>query len=156
VGEPDGSRSERCDRLAHSFQQAGLRCAVRSRIRHDIWVKLIGNLAFNPVSALTRATLSEMIAEPATLELARRLMKEGEAVARAVGVTPEIGVEQRIEAVTRVGGHKTSMLQDLESGKPLELDAIAGAVLELAESAGIDAPHLRAVYACTKLLAKSV
>jgi 2-dehydropantoate 2-reductase len=154
IGELDGARTERCQRIADALQKAGLKCPIRTRIRHDIWVKLLGNLAFNPISALTRATLDRILEEPDTRALARAMMEEGEAVARALGVELDISIDRRMEGAARVGVHKTSMLQDVEAGRPLELESIAGAVVELAGILGIPVPHTRAVYACTKLLAK--
>jgi 2-dehydropantoate 2-reductase len=154
IGELDGARSERCRRISQAFQKGGLKCAVRSRIRHDIWVKLIGSLAFNPISALARADMDEIVRDPRTRALARVVMEEGEAVARASGMELEITVDQRLEGAARVGAHKTSTLQDLEMGRPLELDAIVGAVVELAEKLGVAVPHTRTLYACAGLLEK--
>jgi 2-dehydropantoate 2-reductase len=154
IGEPDGSRSERCERISRVLQQANLKCRVRTRIRHDIWVKLLGNLALNPISALTRATIEEMTDDAETQGIMRAIMEEGAAVARAVGVELEISTDQRLQGASRVGAHKTSMLQDLEQGRSLELDSIVGAILELADKLHIPVPHTRTVYACTKLLEK--
>jgi 2-dehydropantoate 2-reductase len=155
IGEPDGSKSERCRRIADAFIKAGLRCPIRTDIRHDMWVKLMGNVAFNPISALTRATLVEIVQCPETRALAAEIMTETEAVARKLGIDIGISVEQRIEGAEKVGHHKTSMLQDLESGRPLELDAIVGAVVELGSKVGLSLPCTQAVYACVKLLARS-
>lgn len=154
IGELDGARSERCRRISQAFQKGGLKCAVRSRIRHDLWVKLIGSLAFNPISALARADMEEIVRDPRARALARVVMEEGEAVARALGMELGITVDQRLEGAARVGAHKTSTLQDLEMGKPLELDAIVGAVVELAEKLGVPVPHTRTLYACAGLLEK--
>lgn len=154
IGEPDGSRSERCERIARVLQQAGLKCPIRTRIRHDIWVKLIGNLALNPISALTGATIEEMTHAAETRNVIRAIMEEGSAVARAAGIELEIGIDQRLQGAARVGAHRTSTLQDLEQGKPLELDCIVGAVVELADKLGVPAPCTRTVYACAKLLEK--
>jgi 2-dehydropantoate 2-reductase len=155
IGEPDGSKSERCRRIADAFIKAGLRCPIRTDIRHDMWVKLMGNVAFNPISALTRATLVEIVQCPETRALAAEIMTEAEAVARKLGIDIGISVEQRIEGAEKVGHHKTSMLQDLEAGRPMELDAIAGAVVELGSKLGLSLPCTQAVYACVKLLARS-
>jgi 2-dehydropantoate 2-reductase len=155
IGEPDGSKSERCRRIADAFIKAGLRCPIRMDIRHDMWVKLMGNVAFNPISALTRATLVEIVQCPETRALAAEIMTETEAVGRKLGVDIGISIEQRIEGAEKVGHHKTSMLQDLEAGRPLELDAIVGAVVELGSKLGLSLPCTRAVYACVKLLARS-
>ncbi len=152
IGEPDGQLSERCEKLAAVLQNAGLRCPVRRRIRHEIWVKLIGNLALNPVSVLTGATLEEMLKDEGARELIRSIMEEGVAVAKAIGLHLDISVEQRMQGAERVGAHKTSMLQDFERGRPLELDCIAGAVVELAGEVGVSVPCTGAVYACAKLL----
>jgi 2-dehydropantoate 2-reductase len=155
IGEPDGSKSERCRRIADALIKAGLRCPIRTDIRHDMWVKLMGNVAFNPISALTRATLVEIVQFPETRALAAEIMTETEAVARKLGIDIGISVEQRLEGAEKVGHHKTSMLQDLEAGRPLELDAIVGAVIELGGKLGLSLPCTQAVYACVKLLARS-
>jgi 2-dehydropantoate 2-reductase len=155
IGEPDGSKSERCRRVADAFIKAGLRCPIRADIRHDLWVKLMGNVAFNPISALTRATLIEIVQFPETRALAAGIMTEAESVARKLGIDLGISVEQRIEGAEKVGHHKTSMLQDLEAGRPLELEAIVGSVVELGSKLGLSLPCTEAVYACVKLLARS-
>jgi 2-dehydropantoate 2-reductase len=152
IGEPDGSRSERCRAIADALIQAGLRCPVTTRIRHEIWVKLLGNVAFNPLSALTRATLARMARDPDVCPVVRSIMTEVEAVANKLGVELPISIDQRIAGAERVGEHKTSMLQDLESGRPMELEPVVGAVVELGLRLGIDMPHTRTVYACAKLL----
>lgn len=152
IGEPDGSRSERSRLVSEAFIGAGLRCPIRNNIRTDIWVKLLGSVAFNPISALTRATLKEIVACPETSEVARRIMLEVEEVAGMLGIDVGITVEQRLAGAEKVGPHKTSMLQDVEAGRPLELEAIVGAVIELAEKLALPMPHTRTVYACTKLL----
>ncbi len=156
IGEIDGSSSERCRRISAAFQAAGLRCPVRHQIRHDIWVKLLGNLAFNPISALTRAAVDEILAESWTADLVREVMEEGRAVASALGVEVGISTDRRIEGARKIGPHRTSMLQDLEAGKPLELGSILGAVLEIADIVRVPAPNVRALYACTRLLEKSL
>jgi len=155
IGEPDGSKSVRCRRLAAAFINAGLRCPIRSDIRHDMWVKLMGSVAFNPISALTRATLEEIVQCPGTRELATAIMTEAEAVARRLGIDMGISIEQRLEGAGKVGHHKTSMLQDVETGRPPELESIVGAVVELGNKMGLALPCTRAVYACVKLLAQS-
>jgi 2-dehydropantoate 2-reductase len=152
IGEPDGSKSERCRRIADSFIKAGLRCPIRSNIRHDLWVKLMGNVAYNPISALTRATLIEIVQCEETRALAAAIMKEAEAVAQQLGIDIGVTIEQRLEGAEKVGHHRTSMLQDIEAGKPTELEAIAGAVIELGEKLGVALPNMKAVYACVKLL----
>jgi len=156
IGEPDGSKSERCRAISEAFARAGIRCPIRSNIRQEIWVKLMGNLAFNPISALTGATLLQIIECPETRALASRIMQEAETIASKLGIELGISIEQRITGAARVGHHKTSMLQDVESGRPIELEAIAGTVVELGQKLGIDVPYSRSVYACTKLLARSL
>ena len=152
LGEPDGSRSPRCRAIAEALIRAGLRCPVTTRIRHEIWVKLLGNVAFNPISALTRATLAGMARDAGVRDIVRCIMAEVEAVATSLGVEIPISIEQRIAGAEKVGEHKTSMLQDLEAGRPLELEAVVGAVAELGERLGIAMPHTRTVYACARLL----
>jgi 2-dehydropantoate 2-reductase len=152
IGEPDGSKGERCRRIADAFIKAGLRCPIRSDIRHDLWVKLMGSVAFNPISALTHATLIEIVQCGETRELAVAIMTEAEAVARRLGVELGISIEQRLEGAEKVGYHKTSMLQDVEAGRPVEVEAIVGAVAELGSKLGLAMPYTKAVYACVKLL----
>jgi len=152
IGEPDGSRSERCQWISEAFVAGGLKCPVEDRLRDQIWLKVIGNVAFNPVTALTRATLGELGALPAMVELLRAILEECAAVAAALGAELPVSLERRLEAGMAVGDHKTSMLQDLEAGKQLEIDCMSGAVIELADMLGIAAPHTRAVHACAKLL----
>ena len=153
LGEPDGSRSDRVRRIAEALLRAGLRAPITARLRTEIWVKILGNVAFNPISALTRATLAAMIRDPEVCALVRRIMTEVEAVAARLGIEMPITIDQRIAGAEKIGEHKTSMLQDLETGRPLELEAIAGAVVELGERLGVPMPCTRSVYACTKLLA---
>jgi 2-dehydropantoate 2-reductase len=152
LGEPDGTRSERCRAIAEALIRAGLRCPVTTRIRHEIWVKLLGNVAFNPISALTRATLVRMARDTDVSGVVRSIMTEVEAVANKLGVELPISIDQRIAGAEKVGEHKTSMLQDLEAGRPLEIEPVVGAVVELGERLGIPMPHTRTVYACAKLL----
>jgi 2-dehydropantoate 2-reductase len=152
IGEPDGRISERCREISEAFVAGGLKCPVEGRLREQIWLKLIGNAAFNPVTALTRATLGELGALPEMVDLLRRLFEESTAVAAALGIEVPISLERRLEAGIAVGDHKTSMLQDLEAGKPLEIDCMTGAVIELADRLGIPVPHTRTVHACVKLL----
>ena len=152
IGELDGSSSERCKQLSVALLRAGLKGPIRSRIRHDLWVKLLGNMAFNPLSAITRATMVEIATHPETSTIARAMMAEADSVARALGVDVPISIEQRFSGAEKVGHHKTSMLQDLEAGRPLELESIVGAVVELGDKLGIPVPHTRTIYACVKLL----
>jgi len=152
LGEPDGNRSERTKKIAEMLGQAGFRCPITARIRQEIWVKLLGNVAFNPISALTGGTLEELARHPDTCRLVRDVMTETEAVARKLGIELPITIDQRIAGAEKVGAHKTSMLQDLEAGRPMELEAVVGAVVELGERLGVAMPATRAVYACAKLL----
>jgi 2-dehydropantoate 2-reductase len=154
LGEPDGTRSDRCRRIAEALNAAGLRCPVTARIRHEIWVKILGNVAFNPISALTGATLVQMVRDPGVCALVRNIMSEAEAVAAQLGLELPITIEQRIAGAEKVGEHKTSMLQDLEAGRPLELEAVVGAVVELGECMNLPMTHTRVVYSCTKLLSE--
>ncbi|MEP6782612.1 MAG: 2-dehydropantoate 2-reductase [Acidobacteriota bacterium] len=151
-GEPDGTKSERAKKLAETLIAAGFRCPVTTRFRHEIWVKLLGNVAFNPISALTGGTLEELVRHPDTCALVRELMVETEQVAGKLGIELPISIEQRIAGAEKVGAHKTSMLQDLEAGRPMEIEAVVGAVVELGDRLGVPMPSTRAVYACVKLL----
>lgn len=152
LGEPDGSKSERAAALSRLLSGAGLKAPVQTRIRGEIWLKLLGNAAFNPVSALGRATLGQVGALPEARALVRGLMQEVEMVARAVGEAPAIPLERRLEAGFELTEHRTSMLQDLEAGRPLEVDALLGAPLEIGARLGLDLPRLAAVSALARLL----
>ncbi|WP_327660666.1 MULTISPECIES: 2-dehydropantoate 2-reductase [unclassified Streptomyces] len=156
IGEPDGSLSRRCTDLSEAMVAGGLKCPVEQNLRDDIWIKLMGNAAFNPISALTRATMSDMCRHPPTRAMVARVMEEILDIAARVGSTPEISIEKRLRGAEGVGAHKTSMLQDLEAGKQLELDAIVTAVVEMADITGAEAPTLRAIHAATDLLARTV
>ena len=152
LGEPDGSRSERVVATSSMLVKAGFKAPIQTRIRNEIWLKVLGNATLNPISALTRATLVEIVTSPATRDLVRMLMEEVDAVARAMGAEVPVSIEKRMQGAAATGAHKTSMLQDLEAGRPLEVDALLGAVVELADGAGVPVPSLRAVYGLTKLL----
>jgi 2-dehydropantoate 2-reductase len=154
LGEPDGVRSDRAVALSDQMKQAGLKAPVRPRIRDELWVKLWGNLAFNPLSALTTATLDAIVRDPDTRAAARAMMVEAQAVAEALGVRFPIGVDRRIEGAAQVGEHKTSMLQDLERGRPMEIDALLGAVVELARLVKVDTPHCDLVLALVRQRAR--
>jgi 2-dehydropantoate 2-reductase len=151
-GEPDGSKSERLRRIVEPLIAAGFRCPITARFRHEIWVKLLGNVAFNPISALTGGTLEELVRHPGTSAVIREIMAETQALAAMVGIELPISIEQRMAGAEKVGPHKTSMLQDLEAGRPMELEAVVGAVVELGERLGMEMPTTRTVYACAKLL----
>jgi 2-dehydropantoate 2-reductase len=152
LGEPDGSDSKRCRLISAAFGAGGLRAPVEARLRDQIWLKLVGNVAFNPVTALTGATLGQLGELPEMRDLLRAIFTECASVAERLGISFPVSLDRRLEAGLAVGDHKTSMLQDLEAGKQLELDCMTGAIVELAEHLGIDVPHIRAVHACAKLL----
>src|SRR5271166_7009344 len=141
LGEPDGTRSDRCRRIAEALIASGLRCPVTPRIRHEIWVKVLGNASLNPVSALTHATVVQMVRDPGICSLIRNIMQEVEAVSCKLGMELPVSIEQRIAGAEKVGEHKTSMLQDLEAGRPLELEPVVGAVVELGERLGVPMPQ---------------
>jgi 2-dehydropantoate 2-reductase len=150
LGEPDGSRSPRIAALSEALIAAGFKAPVRPRIRDEIWVKLWGNLAFNPISALTGATLDVLTGDPGQRGVARAMMLEAQAVGEALGVRFGIDVDKRIAGAAEVGVHKTSMLQDLERGRPMEIDALLGVVVELAELVDKPAPTCRTVLALVR------
>jgi 2-dehydropantoate 2-reductase len=151
-GELDGTRSDRTRKIADALIAAGFRCPVTTRFRHEIWVKLLGNVAFNPISALTGGTLEELVRHPEVSTVVRALMAETEAVAARLNIELPISIEQRMAGAEKVGAHKTSMLQDFEAGRPMELEAIVGAVVELGDRLGVAMPATRTVYACAKML----
>jgi 2-dehydropantoate 2-reductase len=152
LGEPDGSASDRCKQISAAFTAAGLKAPVEPRLRDQIWLKLVGNVAFNPVTALTRATLGELGSMPEMVQLLEAIFAECAAVAGRLGITFPVPLDRRLAAGLKVGGHKTSTLQDLEAGKQLEIDCMTGAVVELADLLGVAVPHVKTVHACAKLL----
>lgn len=154
VGELDGSESERVTQVHDLLVDAGFRSRVLDDIRSEIWLKAWGNLSFNPISALTHATLEDICEFAETRELAATMMREAQVVAEKLGITFRHTIEKRIAGAASVGKHKTSMLQDVEQGRSLETEALIGAVLEIAEITDTEAPATRAVYACVKLLNK--
>jgi 2-dehydropantoate 2-reductase len=156
LGELDGSRSERIDALSQVMMRAGFKAPVAKDIRSEIWVKLWGNLSFNPISALTHATLEDICRFPPTRGLAARMMSEAQAVAEALGVRFKITLEQRIAGAEAVGAHKTSMLQDVEHGRALELEALVGSVVELGRITGVPTPTIEAIHAATSLLSRTL
>jgi 2-dehydropantoate 2-reductase len=155
LGELDGVKTQRVLALSSLLTSAGLKAPVQSRIRQELWVKLLGNAVFNPLSALTRASLGEMAESPVLAPIVRAAMEEVDAVARKLGVEIPVTIDQRIRGAARVGAHKTSMLQDLEAGRPMEIDAVIGSVVEMAGRLTVPVPHLETIYACAKLLATS-
>ena len=152
LGELDGSQSARILELSHVLVAAGLKAPVQQRIRAELWLKLLGNAVFNPLSALTRASLGAIAQSPQVANVVRSAMEEADAVARRVGIEIPVSIDQRIKGAARVGDHKTSMLQDLEAGRPMEIDAITGSVVELGDRLGVPVPHLRTLYSAVKLL----
>lgn len=156
LGEPSGERTPRIEKLSQVFMAAGFKAPIARDIRSELWIKLWGNLSFNPISALTHATLEQICRFPATRALAAALMLEGQAVAEALGVRFKISLEQRLAGAEAVGAHKTSMLQDVEAGRALELEALVGAVIELGRITGTPTPQLGAIYAATQLLAQTL
>ena len=155
LGEPDGSKSERVQAISSLLVKSGLKAPVQTRIRNEIWLKLLGNATLNPLSALTRATLPKIVTSPTTRDLVRTLMEEVGAVATALGIEVPLTIEKRMDGAAAAGEHRTSMLQDFDAGRPLEVEALVGAVVELADGAGIAVPSLRVVYKLTKLLDES-
>jgi 2-dehydropantoate 2-reductase len=151
LGEPDGTRSTRVTELSALFTAAGLKAPVRQRIRDDLWLKLLGNLSFNPVSVLTGATLAELGAHGESLALIRALMAEAKTVAERFGTRFAVDLDRRLRWGVAVGHHKTSMLQDFEAGRPLELDAVVGAVRELGARVDVGTPRLDAISALVDL-----
>jgi 2-dehydropantoate 2-reductase len=156
VGELDGSHSERAARVSELLVNAGLKSPVLDDIRAEVWLKLWGNMSFNPISALTHATLVDICQEPSTRALAANMMTEAQTIAEKLGVTFRVPLEKRIAGAERVGKHKTSTLQDVEAGRPVEIDALIGSVIELGELTGVPTPSTSAVYALMKLLDKTM
>ncbi len=154
LGEPDGSKSERSTRLSAALASAKLRAPVRPRIRDEIWLKLWGNLSFNPISALTKATLDVLCADQGTRTVARQMMLEAQEIAETLGVKFPISVEKRIDGGAAVGAHRTSMWQDLELGRPMEIDALITSVQELGQLTGTQTPTIDSVASLIKLRAR--
>jgi len=154
LGEPSGDMSERATRLSKALAAAGLKAPVRPRLRDEIWVKLWGNLSFNPISALTHATLDVLCTDPGTRGVARSMMLEAQAVAETLGVRFPIDVERRIDGGAAVGAHRTSMLQDLDAGRPMEIDALVASVAELGRLTGVATPAIDTVLALVRLRAR--
>ncbi|HUQ84162.1 MAG TPA: 2-dehydropantoate 2-reductase, partial [Gemmatimonadaceae bacterium] len=156
LGELDGSESERITAISAALTRAGFKAPVTNDIRGEIWLKIWGNLSFNPISALSHATLVDLLQFPLTRELSIAMMCEAETIANTLGIKFRVGIDKRIAGAEKVGAHKTSMLQDVEAGKAIELDALVGAVVELGRLTNTPTPHIDAVYACASLLAKSL
>lgn len=156
LGEPTGERTERIEMLSQALMRAGFKAPVSKDIRGEIWLKLWGNLSFNPISALTHATLQDICRYPATRQLAAAMMGEAQAVAEKLGVQFKISLDKRIAGAEAVGAHKTSMLQDVEHGRALELQALVGAVMELGEITATPVPTITAIHAATALLGQTL
>ena len=156
VGELDGSQSERVERFSQALTNAGFKSYVLDNIRSEIWLKVWGNLSFNPISALAHATLVDICQFPETRELAANMMAEAQAIAEKLGITFRHTIERRIAGAEGVGKHKTSMLQDVEAGNALEVEALVGAVVEIGRLTQTPTPCIDAVYACVKLLNKTM
>jgi 2-dehydropantoate 2-reductase len=156
LGELDGSATERVQRVADCFANAGFKAPVLDDIRAEVWLKLWGNLTFNPISSLTHSTLVDICQYPLTRELAAGMMREAQAVAHKLGIAFRVPLEKRIAGAEKVGKHKTSMLQDVEAGRELEIDALLGSVVELARLTETATPHIDSVYALVKLLARTM
>jgi 2-dehydropantoate 2-reductase len=156
LGEIDGSKSERILRVAEVFTRAGFKAPVVNDVRAEIWTKLWGNLSFNPISALSHATLEDICKFAPTRALAANMMREAQAIGEALGVRFKVSLEKRIAGAEAVGAHKTSMLQDIEAGRAIEADALLGSVIELGVLVGVATPHLDAIYATVKLLGETL
>jgi 2-dehydropantoate 2-reductase len=156
LGRPDGTRDAYIDEIAAAMAEGSLKAPVESDLRAQIWLKILGNAALNPISALTRATIAGMLRDPATEALVREIMTECTAIASALGVDLPVSIDKRIDGARRVGEHKTSMLQDVERGRGLEYDCITGAVVELGARLGIPTPATSHVHALTRLLDTSL
>ena len=156
VGELDGSVSERAQRVSACFTAAGFKAPVLDNIRAEMWLKLWGNLSFNPISGLSHSTLSDICRFPPSRELAAEMMREAQAVAHKLGIEFRVTLEKRIAGAEKVGKHKTSMLQDIEAGRAPEIDALVGAVIELARLTETPTPHIDTVYSLVKLLARTM
>jgi 2-dehydropantoate 2-reductase len=156
IGELDGSMSERATRVSECFARAGFKAPVLDNVRAEMWLKLWGNLTFNPISALSHSTLVDICQYPLTRELAASMMREAQAIANKLGIEFRVPLEKRIAGAEKVGKHKTSMLQDVEAGRAPEIDALVGSVVELGRLTNTPTPHIDTVYALVKLLARSM
>jgi 2-dehydropantoate 2-reductase len=156
IGELDGTTTERVTRISEAFTKAGFKSPVLDNIRSEIWLKLWGNLTFNPISSLSHSTLQDICQFPLTRELAAEMMKEAQAIANKLGIEFRVTLDKRIAGAEKVGKHKTSMLQDIEAGRAPEIDALVGSVVELGKLTQTPTPHINTVYALVKLLGKTM
>jgi 2-dehydropantoate 2-reductase len=154
IGEPGGEKSQRCERFSEMMAAAGLRAPVLDNIRDEIWLKLWGNLCFNPISALTHATLDIVATDPGTRAIATRMMEEAQAIAARFGVNFRVSLERRIDGAAKVGAHKTSMLQDLERGRPMEIGALVAVIQEMGRLVEVPTPTLDVVLALVQQRAR--
>ena len=150
IGEPSGEKTQRCELLSKLLSRAGVKSPVRTNLRNEVWMKLVGNLSFNPVSILANGTLAELAQDSGTRQVIRQMMEEARAVVEALGASLSVGSDERIEMAAKVGAHRTSMLQDLDAGRPTELDAMLGAVIELGNLTNMPTPALKMVYHLAK------
>ena len=156
IGELDGSVTERAQKVSEAFIKAGFKSPILENIRSEIWLKLWGNLSFNPISSLSHSTLVDICQYPLTRELAANMMIEAQRIANKLGIEFRVPLEKRIRGAEKVGKHKTSMLQDVEAGRAPEIDALVGSVVELGRITNTPTPHIDSVYALVKLLAKTM
>ena len=156
IGELDGSTTERAQKVSETFIKAGFKCPILENVRAEIWLKLWGNLSFNPISSLSHATLVDICQYPLTRDLAANMMTEAQTIANKLNITFRVPLEKRIRGAEKVGKHKTSMLQDVEAGRAPEIDALVGSVVELGRITNTDTPYINAVFALVKLLAKTM
>ncbi len=156
LGEIDGASTERVRAVADVFRKAGFKSPITTDIRSEIWLKLWGNLSFNPISALTHATLVDICEFEPTRDLAARMMTEAQAIGEKLGVSFKVSLDKRIAGAAAVGKHKTSMLQDVETGRPMELDALVRSVIDMGRITGLPTPAIETVYALSSLLARSL
>ena len=156
IGELDGTVTERAQKVSETFIKAGFKSPILENIRAEIWLKLWGNLSFNPISSLSHATLVDICQYPLTRDLAANMMTEAQTIANKLNITFRVPLEKRIRGAEKVGKHKTSMLQDVEAGRAPEIDALVGSVIELGQITGTDTPYIKAVFALVKLLSKTM
>jgi 2-dehydropantoate 2-reductase len=154
IGTPGGDSTEDCREISAAFTAGGLKCPIAANLREHIWLKLLGNAAFNPITTITRTTMGELARSPSATGCARAVMEESAAVAAAIGIELPVSIERRMEGALAVGDHRTSMLLDWEAGKPLELDCMTGAIIEIADLVSVPVPTVRTLHALTKAVAE--
>ena len=154
IGTPGGEATERCREISAAFSAGGLKCPIAPNLREHIWLKLLGNAAFNPITTITRTTMGELARSPSATACARAVMEECAAVAAALGIELPVSIDRRMEGALAVGDHRTSMLLDWEAGKPLELDCMTGAIIEIADLVSVPVPTVRTLHTLTKAVAE--